>query len=189
MLHSWYSCAGPWQVWPPYLGSGLVQVLLRLRIPRLQSRLHCDQEVQDDQPPFTVFPEILPRRRTSPVWEECWQDDSVVNTFRVQCHISAFLSSQGCCINKVSWIMCICFEGSTWEAALVSEVLVFHFSTINVEGALSSFVGISFLNTVILAAQKFYRFYSINWTVKQPVSPLQRLFGGGTKFSHLIIVM
>lgn len=67
MLHSWYSCAGPRQVWPPYLGSGLLQVLLRLRIPRLQSRLHWDQELQDDQPPFTVWPEILPRRSTSPV--------------------------------------------------------------------------------------------------------------------------
>lgn len=67
MLHSWYSCAAPAQVWPPYLGSGLVQVLFRLRIPRLQSRLHWDQELQDDQPPFTVWLDILPRRSTSPV--------------------------------------------------------------------------------------------------------------------------
>lgn len=67
MLHSWYSCAGPRQGWPPYLGSGLLQVLFRLRIPRLQSLLHWDQELQDDQPPFTVWPEILPRRSTSPI--------------------------------------------------------------------------------------------------------------------------
>lgn len=84
--------------------------------------------------------------------------------------------------------MCICFEGNAWKAAFIFEVLMFHFSSINIEGAFSSFVGISFLNTVIPAAQQFYRFYS-NWIVKQPVSPLQRLFGGGTKFSDLIIVM
>lgn len=135
MLHSWYSCAGPWQVCPPYLGSGLVQVLLRLRIPRLQSLLHCDQEVQDDQPPFTVFPEILPRRRTSPVWEECWEGHTVVNAFRVKCHIAVFLSAQGCCINKVE----LNYVHLFWRQHN-SEVLAFHFSSINVEGVLSSFL-------------------------------------------------
>ncbi|TNN89027.1 hypothetical protein EYF80_000906 [Liparis tanakae] len=35
-------------------GSGLLQVLFRLRIPRLQSLLHWDQELQDDQPPLTA---------------------------------------------------------------------------------------------------------------------------------------
>lgn len=66
MLHSWYSRDGPRQGRPPYLGSGLLQRRFRFRMPRLQSRLHCDHEVQADQAPLTVWAEYRPARRKSP---------------------------------------------------------------------------------------------------------------------------
>lgn len=47
-----------------------MQVRLRLRIPRLQSLLHWDQELQDAQPPFTMWPEILPDLSSSPSVEQ-----------------------------------------------------------------------------------------------------------------------
>lgn len=66
MLHSWYSRDGPRQGMPPYLGSGLLQTRFRFRMPLLQSRLHCDHDVQADQAPLTVWAEYLPARRKSP---------------------------------------------------------------------------------------------------------------------------
>lgn len=66
MLHSWYSRDGPRQGIPPYLGSGLLQTRFRFRMPLLQSRLHCDHDVQADQAPLTVWAEYLPARRKSP---------------------------------------------------------------------------------------------------------------------------
>ena len=66
MLHSWYSRDGPRQGMPPNLGSGLLQTRFRFRMPRLQSRLHCDHDVQADHAPLTVWAEYLPARRKSP---------------------------------------------------------------------------------------------------------------------------
>ncbi|KAL0628881.1 hypothetical protein AAY473_002205, partial [Plecturocebus cupreus] len=57
---------GPRQGIPPYLGSGLLQTRFRFRMPLLQSRLHCDHDVQADQAPLTVWAEYLPARRKSP---------------------------------------------------------------------------------------------------------------------------
>lgn len=106
MLHSWYSCAGPRQAWPPYLGSGLLQVLFRLRIPRLQSLLHCDQELQEDQPPFTVWPEILPRRRTSPVGNRQGQIWTTFLWYWRSCGIVFFFKDNIFCIFPV-WLFSV----------------------------------------------------------------------------------
>lgn len=87
VLHSWYSCAGPEHVVPPYFGLGFVQVRLRLRTPELQSRLHWVHELQTDQPPFTVSPEIRPDRSTSPDTHKHTQ----VHTHRDGGWVSVFL--------------------------------------------------------------------------------------------------
>lgn len=66
MLHSWNSSDGPRHGIPPYLGSGLLQTRFLFRMPLLQSLLHCDQEVQADHAPLTVWAEYLPALRKSP---------------------------------------------------------------------------------------------------------------------------
>lgn len=100
VLHSWYSCAGPEHVVPPYFGLGFVQVRLRLRTPELQSRVHWVHELQTDQPPFTVSPETRPDRSTSPEtharrdrgWVRmclCWTEDTET---QIQCWFMRYLN-------------------------------------------------------------------------------------------------